>query len=186
VAKGVFTTKVLPVCDALPEIRYHFPSTYLNQVRQTVGDWIVYYEPRREDANPGGRAGRQAYFATARVERVETDGRRQGYYYAFLSEYLEFDSSVPFKIGSTYLERGLVKEDGTTNKGAFGSAVRTMSHDEYETIVKLDFHTTSDKTMAHDTRRLIQPQKKILLPDDPRMRPHPQFLSYHRSNIFKG
>lgn len=109
--------------DDLPEIRYHFPSTYLNQVRQTVGDWIVYYEPRREDANPGGRAGRQAYFATARVERVETDGRRQGYYYPFLSEYLEFDSSVPFKIGSTYLERGLVKEDGTTNKGAFGSAV---------------------------------------------------------------
>ena len=59
-AKGVFTTKVLPVYDDLPEVRYHFPKAYLNQVRQTVGDWIVYYEPRREDASPGGRAGRQS------------------------------------------------------------------------------------------------------------------------------
>jgi putative restriction endonuclease len=295
--KGVFTTKVNPVYDDLPEIRYHFPKTYLNQVRQITGDWIVYYEPRREDASPAGRAGRQAYFATARVERIETDCRRQGYYYAFLSDYLEFDNPVPFKIGSTYLERLLEKEDGTTNKGAFGRAVRTMSNDEYETIVKLGFDTTSDRRtdrsmmiaeepaeydrpvlerlvrrpfrdatfaknvvmayggtcavtglrlingggrceveaahirpvgedhhgpdsvrngialsrtvhwmfdrglltltddykilmgerlLADDTRRLIEPHKKIRLPDDPKMRPHPQFLSYHRDNIFKG
>lgn len=295
--KGVFTTKVNPVYDDLPEIRYHFPKTYMNQVRQTQGDWIVYYEPRREDASPGGRAGRQAYFATARVERIEPDRRRQGYYYAFIADYLEFDNPVPFRIGSTYLERLLVKGDGTTNKGAFGRAVRTMSNDEYETIVKLGFDTTSDRRtdgammiaeelaeydrplleqlvrrpfrdaaftknvvmaygstcavtglrlingggrceveaahirpvgeghrgpdsvrngialsrtvhwmfdrglltltdnyeivmaerlLADDTRRLMEHQKRILLPDDPKLRPHPQFLSYHRDNIFKG
>ncbi|MFY9611002.1 MAG: HNH endonuclease [Blastocatellia bacterium] len=144
-AKGVFTTKVYPVYDDLPEIRYHFPKTYLNQAREITGEWIVYYEPRREDASPAGHAGRQAYFATARVERIETDNRRQGYYYAFLADYLEFDNPVPFKIGSTYLERQLVKQDGTTNKGAFGRAVRTMSNDEYETIVRLGFNTISDR-----------------------------------------
>lgn len=295
-AKGIFTTKVNPEYDDLPEIRYHFPKTYLNQVRQTVGDWIVYYEPRREDARPDGHAGRQAYFATARVERVETDNRRQGYYYAFLSDYLEFDNSVPFRIGETYLEHRLVKTDGSTNKGAFGRAVRTMSNSEYETIVKLGFDATSDRRadapmiaeepaeynrpileqlvrrpfrdatftknvvvaygstcavtglrlingggrceveaahirpvgdghrgpdsvrngialsrtvhwmfdrglltltddyeiviakrlVSDDTRPLINPKARIMLPDDPKMRPHHQFLSYHRDNIFKG
>jgi hypothetical protein len=45
VANAVFTTKVNPVYDDLPEIRYHFPKTYLNQALQAVGDWILYYEP---------------------------------------------------------------------------------------------------------------------------------------------
>lgn len=295
-AKGVFTTKVNPEYDDLPEIRYHFPKTYINQVRKTVGDWIVYYEPRREDARPDGRAGRKSYFATARVDRVEPDNRQQGYYYAVVSDYLEFDNSVPFRIGTTYLERMLVKGDGSTNKGAFGRSVRTMSNNEYETIVKLGFNATADrpriepmiaeepaeydrplleqlvrrpfrdatftknvvvaygstcavtglrlingggrceveaahirpvgdghlgpdsvrngialsrtvhwmfdrglftltddyeiitakKLLSSETRRLIKPHKTILLPDDPKVRPHPQFLSYHRDNIFKG
>jgi hypothetical protein len=57
--KAVFTTKVTPSYKDLPEERYHFPRTYLNHVQQTVGDYIVYYEPRRprnfqvaEAANP--------------------------------------------------------------------------------------------------------------------------------------
>ncbi len=44
--KGIFTTKPVPSYDDLPEVRYHFPKTYLNQVERTVGDWIAYYEPR--------------------------------------------------------------------------------------------------------------------------------------------
>jgi putative restriction endonuclease len=39
-ATGVFTTMVNPAYDDLPEVRYHFPKTYLNQARETVGDWI--------------------------------------------------------------------------------------------------------------------------------------------------
>ena len=48
--KAVFTTKVTPSYKDLPEDRYHFPRTYLNYVRQSVGDYIVYYEPRRSRA----------------------------------------------------------------------------------------------------------------------------------------
>ena len=51
--------------------------------------------------------------------------------------------------------------------------------DDYEILV-------ADQLLADDTRRLIEPHKKILLPDDPKRRPHPQFLSYHRNKIFKG
>lgn len=65
-AKGVFTTKLSPGYDDLPEERYHFPRTYLRQVEQTIGDTIVYYEPRRGSVELSSRGGRQAYFAVAR------------------------------------------------------------------------------------------------------------------------
>jgi putative restriction endonuclease len=58
-AKAVFTRKVNPTYDDLPEVRYHFPSTYLNQVRAAVGDWIVYYAPRQTSGDTSGRDGRQ-------------------------------------------------------------------------------------------------------------------------------
>jgi putative restriction endonuclease len=47
-AKAVFTTQMEPSWDDLPKVRYHFPKRYLRQAEQTVGDWIVYYEPRRK------------------------------------------------------------------------------------------------------------------------------------------
>lgn len=46
-AKVVFTTKIDPTYDDLPEARYHFPRSYVRQAGAAVGDWIVYYEPRR-------------------------------------------------------------------------------------------------------------------------------------------
>ena len=49
-AKAVFTTKIMPSYKDLPEVMYHFPKTYLRQVNSAIGDWIVYYEPRREDS----------------------------------------------------------------------------------------------------------------------------------------
>lgn len=35
-------------------------------------------------------------------------------------------------------------------------------------------------------KRLITPRRKLLAPQRPEFRPHPQFLSYHRNSIFKG
>ena len=90
-AKGVFTTKVNPTYDDLPEVRYHFPKTYLNQAQATVGDWIVYYEPRRQGANAAGRGGRQVYFAIARVQRIVSDPHRHAHYYACVTDFLEFE-----------------------------------------------------------------------------------------------
>src|SRR4051812_37164894 len=56
-ANAVFTTKAHPTYDDLPESRYHFPKIYLKTAEQALGDWIVYYEPRREGAADSGRAG---------------------------------------------------------------------------------------------------------------------------------
>jgi putative restriction endonuclease len=134
-AKAIFTTKISPSYKDLPELMYHFPKTYLRQATAAIGDWILYYEPRREDSSPEGRAGRQCYFATARVTDIKKDPTLKEHYYAFIEDYMEFSSPVPFRIGSRYYESGLRKADGSTNKGAFGRAVRNIPAEEYQAIV---------------------------------------------------
>lgn len=132
-AKVVFTTRVEPDYDDLPEVCYHFPSRYLPTVEKIVGDWIVYYEPRRT-------GGRQAYFATAKIISIGADIRLKDHFYAFISDYLEFDQPVPFKRGDFYYESKLQRPDGKTNKGAFGRAVRSIPEEEFERILEAGFH----------------------------------------------
>jgi len=138
-SKAVFTTKVAPGYKDLPESRYHFPKTYLNQVRQSVGDHIVYYEPRRSSVDLSSVGGRQSYFGVARVVGVIEDKELAGHYYALVDDYLDFDLPVPFAEGSEYYESALKKADGSTNKGAFGRAVRIIPDDEFDRILKAGF-----------------------------------------------
>lgn len=157
-ANAVFTTKINPVYDDLPEVRYHFPRTYYNQARETVGDWILYYEPRREGADLSGTAGRQCYFATARVESIEEDRNRAGHFYAYVSDYLEFPSPVPFRDGSMYYESGLRKPDGSTNKGRFGRALRVLPSEEYRLICQVGFA---------GARPITSPEQEMALAEEP-------------------
>jgi hypothetical protein len=87
--KAVFTTKVMPGYKDLPEARYHFPRTYLNQVKQSIGDHIVYYEPRRSSTDLSSRGGRQTYFAVARVIDLIEDNELAGHFYAVVDNYLD-------------------------------------------------------------------------------------------------
>ena len=132
--KVVLTTKVDPTYDDLPEERYHFPRTYLNAIQSAVGDWAVYYEPRRTSGDLSSRGGRQAYFATARIRRLEQDPTSPDHYYAYVSDYIDFPRPVPFREGSHFYESALVRADGKTNKGAFGRAARLISDSEYDLI----------------------------------------------------
>ena len=136
---AVFTTRVDPAYDDLPEVRYHFPKTYLRSVECTIGEWIVYYEPRRTSSDVNSRGGRQAYFATARVTSIERDPEREDHFYAFVRDYLEFDQAVPFREGSHYYESGLQRPDDQTNKGAFGRSVRSIPNHEYNLILQAGF-----------------------------------------------
>ena len=137
--KAVFTTKIDPTYDDLPEYQYHFPKTYLNQVEKAVGDWVVYYEPRRASGDLSSRGGRQAYFATARVTRIAEDPGLEGHYYAFVSDYLGFERPVPFRMGQNYYESILQRDDGGTSKGAFGRSVRSLPDAEYDLILRAGF-----------------------------------------------
>jgi len=140
-AKAVFTTKVSPSYDDLPERRYHFPRTYLNQVQQALGDWIVYYEPRRSTGDVMSSGGRMAYFATARLAEIVPDPVKSDHFYALIdtATYLDFVDPVSFADGDFYYESSLRKPDGSTNKGAFGRAVRVISDREYDTIWRAGF-----------------------------------------------
>jgi putative restriction endonuclease len=138
-ANAVFTTKPEPSYDDLPELRYHFPARYLRQAEQALNDWIVYYEPRREGGVSSRATGRQCYFATARVTRIERDPDRDDHYYAYVSDYLEFTNPVPFREGATFYESRLRKPDGSTNKGRFGWSLRVIPANEYRMICQIGF-----------------------------------------------
>ncbi len=144
-AKAVLTTKVDPSYDDLPADRYHFPRTYLNTVRKALGDWIVYYEPRRISADLSGHGGRQAYFATARIASVRPDPHKNGHYYADIADYHQFDRPVPFRERGYYYESRLQKDDGSTNKGMFGRSVRLLEESEYQMILAAGFRTGSKR-----------------------------------------
>jgi putative restriction endonuclease len=137
--KAVLVTKVGSAYDDLPEERYHFPRQYLGRMEACVGDWIVYYEPGRLTVESARRDGRRSYFATARVDRIERDASRLDHFYAFVSDYLEFDHAVPFKQGSHFYESKLGNPDGTTNAGTAQNAVRHVAEHEYDLILQAGF-----------------------------------------------
>jgi putative restriction endonuclease len=142
--KAIFATKVDPTYDDFPEDRYHFQSGYLDRVQATRGDWIIYYEPRRSSGDLSSRGGRSSYFATAQVERIESDPSSDGYYYAYIAKqsFLPFDRPVPFREQNVTYEHALSKADGSTNKGAFGHAVRKISDQEFDHILMAGFSRT--------------------------------------------
>ena len=132
---AVFIASESSVYDDLVEERYHFPRRYLPQVEAAIGDWIVYYEPRRT-TGPSSATGRQAYFALAQVAGVIPDTRLADHFYALMRGYIAFDTAVPFRDAEGYRESKLVREDGKTNKGAFGRSVRELPRHEFDDIVR--------------------------------------------------
>lgn len=131
-SKSVFTHRVGTRYDDLPESRYHFPKSYLRQVERSLGDLIVYYEPRRDN-------GRQAYVATARVIDISPDLRQPGYFYASVAHYMVFPAIVPYRIGAHYFESRLRGADGEPNLGTFRRAVRDIPDQEFEAILAAGF-----------------------------------------------
>ena len=134
--KAVFTTKVTPSYEDLPEQRYHFPRTYLNYVQRTVGDYIVYYEPRRSSAELSSRGGSQSYFAVARVESVTEDTNRPDHYFANIDRatYLDFDVAVLSMKGSNTTRARLRRMTAAPIKVLsveLCASFRTMSSIEY-------------------------------------------------------
>ena len=71
-----------------------------------VGDWIVYYEPRRA-------AGTRGYFAVARVERIIPGPTAANMYLAIIERgsYLDFAYPVPFADA-----QGIVIKNGVLNE----------------------------------------------------------------------
>jgi putative restriction endonuclease len=137
VSHAVFTIKAGSGYDDVPEEKYHFPAQYLGRARQTVGDLIVYYEPRRGD-------GRLSYIAVARVASIEPDPALGGHFYARISDFLNFDTPVPFRGPGGLFESSLRGQGQTGLSGEFRNAVRLLLPHEFEAIVAAGFATPKE------------------------------------------
>jgi putative restriction endonuclease len=156
-AKAILTTKVDPTYDDLPEQRYHFPRTYLRQMQAALGDFVIYYEPRRSSGASSSRGGRQSYFATARINEIVPDRARPDHYYAMVDSYLDFARPVPFRADGFYYEAAIQRDDGETSKGAFGRSVRALPDREYEAIVQAAFAPLlGQSSMIADGARMLR------------------------------
>ena len=212
-AKAIFTSKISSSYDDLPEERYHFPRTYLKAATAAIGDWIVYYEPRRPSDSPSSTGGRQSYFATARVVDIRPDPKLPDHYYADIADYLEFDRPVPFQENAFYYESGLQKDDGSTNKGRFGRPEAQAAHirpvaasgpDSLRNGVALSstFHWMFDRglvsidddyslllkrdSIPDCVLSLVNADRRLRLPTQAIHHSHPRYLEYHREHVFKG
>ena len=128
---GVFIHRSDSIYDDSPAERYQFPSQYLGRVEACVGDWIVYYEPRKVAETRG-------YFAVAKVQRVIPDPSASGMFLALIEpeSYLDFANPVQFNDANGPVERGVLNEQGKIS-GRAQSAVRPLSPEDFKRIVAL-------------------------------------------------
>lgn len=126
---GVFIHRFDSIYDDSPAERYQFPRQYLGRVEACLGDWIVYYEPRKVAETRG-------YFAIAKVERVIPDPTAEDMYLALIEpgSYLDFAQAVPFNDSHGPIERGLLNADGKIS-GRAQSAVRPISPQDFNRIL---------------------------------------------------
>ncbi len=128
---GVFIHRQDSIYDDSPAERYQFPSQYLGRVEGCVGDWIIYYEPRRVAETRG-------YFAIAKVQQVIPDPGASGMYLALIEpgSYLDFVNPVPFSDDTGPVERGVLNEQGAIS-GRAQSAVRPLAPSDFSRIVAI-------------------------------------------------
>jgi putative restriction endonuclease len=128
---GVFIHRSDSIYEDSPSEQYQFPSQYLRRVEACVGDWIIYYEPRKIAETRG-------YFAIARVSEVVPDPALSGMYRAIIKpgSYLDFANLVPFNGPAGPIEQGVLNEQGRIS-GRAQSAVRPISPGDFNRIVEL-------------------------------------------------
>jgi putative restriction endonuclease len=128
---GVFIHRSDSIYDDSPAERYQLPSQYLSRVQACVGDWIIYYEPRKVTETRG-------YFAVAKVQRVIPDPSAPDMYLALIEpeSYLDFANPVQFTDANGPVERGVLNDQGRIS-GRAQSAVRPLSPEDFKRIVEM-------------------------------------------------
>ncbi|WP_375428455.1 HNH endonuclease [uncultured Sphingomonas sp.] len=122
--------------------RYHFPNRYGAVASSTVGDWVVFRRPRADGGN-------LAYFAVARVVRIDRDPLRPNHSYARLADYLKFDEPVPWTSEGRYAE-GTLRGMPRPQVGVFlrGRSMRPLDAADFGAIVGKGLSDTADPANA--------------------------------------
>ena len=112
-----------------PDRFYRFPQQWLNAASRSIGQWIVYQEPRR--------AGPRGYYAVAKIEQIVRDPIDASMYLALIESgsFLEFGRDVPFQSDGQAVERGLLYPDGRLNNGRAIQSIRPISNEDFNRIV---------------------------------------------------
>jgi putative restriction endonuclease len=128
---GVFIHRSDSIYDDSPAEQYQFPSQYLGRVQACLGDWVIYYEPRKIAETRG-------YFAIAKVSLVIPDPKIRDMHIAVIEPgtYLDFVNPVPFSNAEGVVERGVLNDEGRMS-GRAQSAVRPISPTDFNRIVSL-------------------------------------------------
>jgi len=134
---GIFVHRADSIYDDSPAERYQFPSQYLRRAEACVGDWIVYYEPRKVTETRG-------YFAAAKVQQIIPDPGAPGMYIAVIEpgSYLDFANPVPFSGPTGVVETGVLNSEGRIS-GRAQSAIRPLSRDDFNKIVQQGLNDTT-------------------------------------------
>lgn len=166
IVNSVFTTNDDDPLGPRIETRYVFKKANLNQAETSIGHWIIYYRP--------GWAARAAlppgYFAMARVESIDAEPVGKRHLLAQMSDYCDFDRTVPFEEGGHYYESFLRRKDATRNPGAFSLHVRNLPPNEFERIVLAGLASASPDALAllFEADRAVFPQARHLhVAEDP-------------------
>jgi putative restriction endonuclease len=130
---GIFIHRSDSIYNDSPAEQYQFPSQYLRRVEACVGDWIIYYEPRKIAETRG-------YFAVAKVSEVISDPSAPGMYLALIEpgSYLDFVNPVPFNGAAGPIEQGVLNDKGRIS-GRAQSAVRPISPSDFRRILDHGF-----------------------------------------------
>lgn len=170
------------IYDDLPAERYQFPKQYLGRLQASVGDWIIYLEPRKAIESRG-------YFAIARILRIEIDPKAPGMYRAIVDPgtYLDFAQPVPFSEGGVPLERGLLNGEGKLS-GRAQSAVRSISREDFYRIVERgldDQHTLLPRIDAEESAWGFSESQALYLQEQPRIRVEQLTTRALRDRVFR-
>lgn len=179
-AFGVFVHRSDSRYDDSPAERYQFPRQYLRRAEACVGDWIIYYEPRKVAETRG-------YFALAKVEHIIPDPGTPGMYIAVIQpgSYLDFARTVPFSSLGGVIERGLLNEDGRIS-GRAQSAVRPLSPEDFNRIIDMGLAQDTALLPRVDTPTMaLQEEPSPFQYEQPRERVNSYISRIVRDRIFR-
>lgn len=137
-AYGVFVHRADSIYDDNPAEQYQFPRQYLARANACVGDWIIYYEPRRVPQARG-------YYAIAKVDCIVQDPTAAGMYLALIvpGSYLEFANPVSFSGPEGRVERNVQNAQW---------AIRPLALDDFDRITELGLATDTGILPRHGER----------------------------------
>lgn len=166
-AFGVFIHRSDSIYGDIPTERYQFPRQYLSRAQACVGDWIIYYEPRKI-------ADTKGYYATAKVEKIVPDPSNAEMYLALIEpgSYLDFAMPVPFTDGNGPVERGLLNEMGRIS-GRAQAAVRGLSTSDFNRIVAVGLADETPLLPRTDVamgEALVNEERTLYAFEEPRAR----------------